>query len=95
MMTGQTSGVQFISGGSYTVYQGSTATPLTSPLDKQNMVITLANKYPNIVISSNYTVEFNSMGTPTTGGGGSVTISDGTNSKVIAVTANTGMVAIQ
>ncbi len=92
MMTGQTSGVQFVSGGAYTVYQGTTATPLSSPLTKTNMVITLSSSYSGISITSSYTVEFNSLGSPTTGGGGSVTISNGTSTKTITVAANTGKI---
>lgn len=68
--TGQTSGVDFVGSGSYTVYQGTTATPLLSPLTGQNLVVLLADNYPNVTISANYVVEFDSMGAPTTGGGG-------------------------
>ncbi|MES2503990.1 MAG: GspH/FimT family pseudopilin [Myxococcota bacterium] len=88
--TGVTSGVSFVNGGAYTVYQGTTATPLTHPQTKQNMVITLSTKYPGISISGNYVVEFNELGAPTTGGGGSVTISSGSATRTITVTANTG-----
>jgi Tfp pilus assembly protein FimT len=95
MMTGQTSGVNFVSNGSYTVYQGTVATPLTSPLTHANMVFTLSDSFPGTVISSNYTVEFDTMGAPTTGGGGQVVITSGTSSKTISVTANTGKVTIQ
>ncbi len=95
MNTGQTSGVQFVSNGSYTVYQGTTATPLNSPLTKQPLVVSLAVNYPGVSISDNYTVEFNAFGSPTSGGGGSVTISKGSSSKTISVTANTGKVVIQ
>lgn len=94
-MTGVTSGVQFVGGGAYTVYQGSTATPLSSPLTKQNMIITLSTNYPSIVISGNFTVEFNSLGSPTTGSGGTVTLSNGSATKTITVTANTGKLVLQ
>lgn len=94
-LTGQISGVNFVSGGAYTVYQGTTATPLASPLTLQNMIITLSDKYPNIVISNNFTVEFNSLGAPTTGSGGSVTLSNGSATKMITVTANTGKLVLQ
>lgn len=94
MMTTQTAGVQCVASGAYTVYQGTTVTPLANPLTKQNMVLTLSDKYPGISISSHYTVEFNKFGSPITGGGGSVTITDGSSSKTISVTANTGRVSI-
>lgn len=95
MMTTTDSGVDFVADGDYTVYETSTATPLASPLTKEDMVIKLAVKFPGISIQGNYTVEFNQFGAPTVGGGGSVLLTDGTNTKTISVTANTGKVAIQ
>jgi prepilin-type N-terminal cleavage/methylation domain-containing protein len=47
-----------------------------------------------VTISTNYTVTFNSLGEPTTGGGGSVTVSAGGQSKTIAVVNYTGKVNI-
>jgi len=95
VMTGQTSGVNFTANGSYTVYQGTTATPLKSPMSQQNIITTLSTTYPNITISTNYVVEFNGFGAPTTGGGGSVQITNGSATKTISVTANTGLVTVQ
>lgn len=94
MTTGVPSGVVFTSGGSYTAYQGSVATPLTSPLMQQPMIVTLSSQYAGVSLSTSYTVEFNRFGFPTTGGGGSVTITDGTNSQTISVEANTGRVSV-
>lgn len=95
VLTTTTHGVAFVASGSYTVYRSTTATPLLSPLTKQSMVITLSAQYPGVSISSNYTVEFNRFGNPTTGGGGSVTLTDGTSTRTITVTANTGRVMMQ
>jgi Tfp pilus assembly protein FimT len=95
MLTGQTSGVQFISGGAYTVYQGTTATPLLSPLTQVNMVVTLSATYSGVSLSTNFTVEFDRFGSPTAGGGGSVSITNGTTTKTISVTANTGELTLQ
>lgn len=95
-LTGVTAGIQFVADGVYTVYQGTIATPLKNPLTKQDMVITLSDQYPDIAIQANYTVEFDSFGAPTTGGGGGdVTITNGTNTRTIVVAANTGRVTIQ
>ena len=95
-LTGNTAGVAFFSTtDSYTVYVGSAATPLVSPLTKQNMTNVFSDNFPGISISNDYTIEFNAMGAPSTGGGGSVTFSDGTNAKVMAVRANTGNIDIQ
>ncbi len=95
MSTGQVSGIQFVSGGFYTVYQGTVATPLSNPLTKQAFVVNLASTYPSVSIAGNYTVEFDAFGKPTVGAGGSVTLSKSSSSKTITVTANTGKVVIQ
>lgn len=86
------SGVTFVASGSYTVFQSTVATPLASPLTQQPMIITLSTNFPGITISTNYTVIFNKFGSPTTGGGGTVTITDGSTNRIITITANTGKV---
>lgn len=95
MTTGQTSGVSFVTSGLYTVYQGTAVTPLKSPLTGSDLIITLGKSYPGVVISGNYTVEFDGFGNPTTGGGGSVTLTSAGATKTITVTANTGRVNLQ
>jgi len=45
-----------------------------------------------VTISNNFTVTFNSLGEPTTGGGGSVAVSDGVQTKTISVVNYTGKV---
>lgn len=94
-LTGVVSGVSFVQNGSYTVYQATTATPLKSPLNRTDMVLTLSSAYPGISLSKTYVVEFNSFGVPSTGGGGNITITDGTNTRTITVTANTGKMVLQ
>jgi type II secretory pathway pseudopilin PulG len=47
-----------------------------------------------VTISSNFTITFNSLGEPTTGGGGSVTVSGGGQTRTITVTQYTGEVNI-
>lgn len=47
-----------------------------------------------VTISNNFTITFNSLGEPTTGGGGSVTISGGGQTKTISVVNYTGKVSI-
>jgi len=48
----------------------------------------------NITISNNFTITFNSLGEPTTGGGGSVMVSNGVQTKTIGVVNYTGKVNI-
>lgn len=79
----------------YTVYQGSIATPVSDPLTKQNLIETFS-KWPGVTITGgNFTVEFNSVGAPTVGGGGSVSLTDGTTTRTVSVTAVTGKVSVQ
>jgi prepilin-type N-terminal cleavage/methylation domain-containing protein len=47
-----------------------------------------------VTTSNNFTITFNSLGEPTTGGGGSVTVSNGIQTKTITVVNYTGKVNI-
>jgi len=47
-----------------------------------------------VTINNNFTITFNSLGEPTTGGGGSVTVSGGGQTKTISVVNYTGKVNI-
>ena len=47
-----------------------------------------------VTLGSNYTITFNSLGEPTTGGGGSVTVSGGGQTRTISVVNYTGKVNI-
>ncbi|MBI2091571.1 MAG: type II secretion system protein [Deltaproteobacteria bacterium] len=96
MKQGTTYGVFFDDANDrYTVYATSTATPVADPQTKQNLIETFS-RWPGVTITGgNFTVEFNQWGSPTTGGGGSVTLTDGTNSKTVTITAGTGKVSVQ
>jgi len=79
----------------YTVYRTNISNPFQDPLTKQDFLETFI-KFPGVTITGgNYTVEFNKFGAPTTGGGGNVSITDGTVTKIIRVIAGTGKVTIQ
>lgn len=94
MATNVTHGVQFVASGVYTVYRLAVATPVNSPLTHQNMIVTLSERYPGVTIQNAYTVEFDSFGAPTVGGGGSVTIVNPSGARTIQVLAETGKVVI-
>ncbi len=95
LATGHVSGVQFINGENYVVYQGTVLTPLASPLTKQNMIVLISTNYPTVSLTKNFIVEFDKSGAPSIGGGGDVTISNGKQTKTIIVTAHTGRISIQ
>lgn len=95
MKKGTTFGVFFDQANNrYTVYEGSVGNPVPDPLTKGNLIESFT-KWPGVSVTSNYTVEFGPFGNPTTGGGGSVDLTDGTDSKTISVTAGTGKVSLQ
>lgn len=95
MKKGTAFGVFFnASANTYTVYENSVATPTQDPQTKQNLIETFS-KWPGVTITGgNYTVQFDSVGAPTVGGGGSVQITDGTTTKTISV-LSTGKVGLQ
>lgn len=94
MATGVTHGVAFVANGAYTVYRSAVGTPVENPLTRQSMIETLSTRYPGVSIQGNYTVEYDSFGAPTVGGGGSVTLSNVSGTLPIQVVAATGKVVI-
>ena len=67
----------------------------SNPQTKQDLIENFSN-WPGITITNgNYIVEFDSLGSPTVGGGGGVQITNGTNIKIISVSTGTGRVTIQ
>ncbi|OGQ47884.1 MAG: hypothetical protein A3H42_03180 [Deltaproteobacteria bacterium RIFCSPLOWO2_02_FULL_46_8] len=88
-------GINFVADGSYTVYKGSTATPVTNPLTKQTFIYTFSDNFENVTLLNNLQVEFDTIGKPVLGGGQTVSISDGTTTANLLITANTGLVQRQ
>jgi MSHA pilin protein MshC len=86
----------YASTNSYSVYQvnrsSGAETIISNPLKAGNYPVALNTDYPGVTISADYTVAFDYLGAPVTGGGGSVTVSGGGNSMTISVLANTGRV---
>lgn len=88
-------GVLFNVNGTYTVYEGSTATPATDPLKREPAIIDLGTLFKNVQILSNVQFEFDPLGRPVTGGGQTVQVGDGIGTVTLLVTANTGIVQRQ
>lgn len=59
-------GANFVAGGGYEIYQGSPGHPVKDPVTREDMVVNLAD-FQGVVITTNYRVEFNARGEPTTG----------------------------
>ena len=92
--TGVAHGVNFVQGGSYTVYTGNISTPTTDPYDRGPMVEDM-QEFGDIEVVTNYQVEFNTLGTPTIGGGGNVEVMADTGAmRIIYVIDNTGAVVV-
>ena len=68
----------------------------THPAKGGNFYIALHDDFPGVVLNSSYTIEFNYLGEPVVGGGGSFVISYGGSSpaKTISIVANTGRVRV-
>lgn len=95
-MTNNTnSGVIFTTSNQYTAYESNIANPLKNSLTGQNLIIDLSTLFPGITITSNYTVEFNSLGAPVIGGGSFLRLSNGATNKNIYITSNTGHIYVQ
>ncbi|MFH0799886.1 MAG: prepilin-type N-terminal cleavage/methylation domain-containing protein [Pseudomonadota bacterium] len=71
--TGVHHGVQFMQSGNYTVYKGNAMTPVLDPLSGKPMVVNPV-QFGNVWIGNGFQVEFDKMGRPILGGGGSVEI---------------------
>lgn len=72
----------------------STATPTVYTFGPTDVLDPSGRLPSGVTISNNFTITFNSLGEPTTGGGGSVTVSGGGNSRTITVVNYTGKVSI-
>ncbi len=92
MITGRNHGFRSYSTTQYEIYDTSAGNPITDPSTQGSMVINLNSDYPNVAFAATYQVEFNSLGAPVIGGGGSVTLGNGTESKSFSLTSNTGLI---
>lgn len=92
MVTGRNHGFRSYSNNQYEIYDTSAGHPITDPSTQSDMVVSLGTDYPNVNFAANYQVEFDSLGSPVIGGGGSITLSNGTESKSFSLTSNTGLI---
>jgi prepilin-type N-terminal cleavage/methylation domain-containing protein len=72
----------------------STATPTVYTFSPTNSLDPSGQLPSGISVSSNFTITFNSLGEPTTGGGGSVQVSGSGQTRTITVVTYTGKVNI-
>jgi hypothetical protein len=72
----------------------STATPTVYTFSPTDTLDPSGRLPSGVTINNNYTITFNSLGEPTTGGGGSVTVTGGGQSSTISVVNYTGKVNI-
>lgn len=81
----------------YSIYQTKPINIIFDPFKGGSYTIQLNNgEYEGVTIDSKYQVEFDALGNPVIGGGGSVTISASGSApvRVISVATNTGRVSI-
>ena len=85
------------SAGGYTIEENAGGWQyITFPVTADNFIVQIAADYEGVVIDSSYTVEFNSLGEPVVGGGGSFTVSNGGANpcRQISIVNNIGRVQI-
>lgn len=85
-------GVNFAADGTYSVYQGALNNVATDPLTNGLYQEDLPVHFRNVSIQSPFQVEFDPIGRPVIGGGGSLTLVSGGASQVVQVAPNTGAV---
>jgi len=81
----------------YSLYQNTSATIITNPFSGGLYTVQLnTGEYDGVTINGSYEVKFDSLGSPTLGGGSSVIISNNgaAPTRTITVAANTGKVSI-
>lgn len=88
-------GVSFIANGNYTVYRQSTATPVASPLTRQDLVVDIGSLFDNVRLANSAQVEFSPLGRPLLGGGQTIQITDGATTASLLVTSDTGVIVRQ
>ncbi len=92
MVSGRNHGFRTITSTQYEIYDTSPGNPITDPSTQSAMTISLASNYPNVAFQGIYRLEFNLLGSPVMGGGSSVGLSNGTETKSFLLTNNTGLI---
>ena len=85
------------SAGGYTIEENDGGWQyITFPVTADNFIVQIATDYEGVVIDSSYTLEFNSLGEPVVGGGGSFTVSNSgsTPCRQVSIVNNIGRVQI-
>jgi len=95
LITDTNCGIEFVANGTYTIYEGSTATPATNPVTRQDFTQDISDAFDNVNILTNAQVEFDPLGRPVLGGGSIIQIGNGQTVVSLLVTDNTGVVVRQ
>lgn len=93
--TGESHGFEVTANSTYRVYNVNTGTTVVSPYHHTPMTEDLSSEFGGAQFNSlTYQIEFNASGQPTTGGGTTVQINDGTNFKQIQITLTSGYIRL-
>ncbi|MBI2345923.1 MAG: hypothetical protein HYV03_03395 [Deltaproteobacteria bacterium] len=96
MSTGTSHGFRAVTATSYEIFVGAPGTPAIDPYKQTAFVVNIPDYYRNVQFSgAQPTVTFISTGAPTIAGGPNIVLSDGTATRTLVVTPNTGVVVIQ
>lgn len=92
MTSGVNCGINFFQDGTYTVYQGGVGVAAIDPLTGGPYQENLPVRFRNVSIQSPYQVEFDPVGRPVIGGGGTLTLLNGGTTRPVQIIANTGAI---
>lgn len=89
-------GLQVTNNTTYNVYRQAVGNIITDPFTRNGMTMNLSTFYNGVTFgANNYQVEFNNLGKPVIGSGLQMVLNDGTVSRTVTITANTGYVQVQ
>ncbi len=93
MTRGVLHGIEFTAAAPYILYEQSVATPVEDPFKRTPFSEDLS-AFGRSQVTNSLRVEFDAWGRPVTGGGGALTVSNGSFSRVLTVSPETGYVVI-
>lgn len=93
MTRGRNHGIEFAGGAPYILYDQTPTNPVLDPLSRAAFSEDL-RRFGRSEVTNSLRVEFDSWGRPILGGGGSVSVSNGTFARTLNILAETGFVTM-
>ncbi len=94
MVTGTAHGFRTLSNTQYEIYENAPGNPTEDPSTRDPMVKNLNDRFPGVQFQGTYQIQFDSLGSPTVGGGTAVSLTKGTANRSLTVANTTGMLQL-